>query len=172
VRSFGGRLPILQFRFHTHQLLRKPLRGLLCCLPSCFQVLLNIVRSKGVDDARGKFRIVRVKSNGHEAAAVDGINDQPILKSLKDSLREFPITAFGHRTDCKGLRLGRFFCLWPELPPLGGVEFWKVFQAELINYTPLKALTGQDAVLRSKVCVGNGLQLIEFLDGRMSGFSF
>src|SRR3977135_2280514 len=145
--------------------MRKPLRGFLCCLPSCFQALVDIVRSKGVDGACGQFRVVRVKSTRHEAAAVDGINGQPALKSLEDSLRKLPIAAFGNRTECKSLRRGRFFCFWPE-PPLRGVEFGESFHMELVNYAPRQAFAVQDAVLRPKVGVGHGLELIEFLDGR------
>ncbi len=156
----------LQFRFHTHQLLRKPLRGLLRCLPSCFQALIYIVRGKGVDNARGKLRIARVKSNGDEAAAVDGIDGQLILKSFQDPLRELPIATRGDRTDCESLCRGRLFRLWPNLPPPGGVEFGKSVETELFNDAARQAFTGQDVVLRPQVCVGDGLELIELLDGR------
>ena len=116
-----------QLRFHAHQLLGKPLRGPLRGLPARFQALIDIIRGKSVDNASGKFRIARVKSNSYKAAAIDGIDGQAILKSLKDSLGQLPIRGFGHRTDCKSLWRGRFFLPWPKLPPLGRVEFRKSF---------------------------------------------
>lgn len=37
---------------------------------------------------------------------------------------------------------------------------------ELVNYLPGQAFASEDAVLRPEVCIGYGLELIQFLDGR------
>ena len=109
---------------------------------------------------------MRVKSNGHKAAAVDGIDGQPIQESLKDPLRKLAIPDFRYRTSCKSLPCGGFSPLLPESPPPRGVEFRESFQAELANRVARQAVTGKDAVLCSQVCIGHGIELIEFLDGR------
>src|SRR5438034_144319 len=85
-------------------------------------------------------------------------------KMLKDSLGKLAIASFGHGTDCKGLRWGRFFLAGPELPPSGRVEFGEGFQLELIDHLARKALTGQDAVLRPQVGIGNSVEFIHFLN--------
>src|SRR5947208_3512975 len=155
-----------QFYLYAHQLLRKPLRGSLCGLPPCFQALIDIIRGKRIDNARGKFRIARVKSNSYKAAAIDGIDGQAILKPLKDSLGQLPIRGFGRGTDCKGARRGRFFLPWPKLPPLGRVEFVEGFQLKLVDHPARQAFAGQNAVLRPQVGIGHSVEFIHFLDRR------
>src|SRR2546429_6774840 len=64
-----------------------PVRRFLCRLPSCFEVLCDVVFGQRVRNAGGELGIIGLEAHRHKSAPADRIDAQAILESLEDALR-------------------------------------------------------------------------------------
>src|SRR2546429_3664301 len=118
-----------------------PVRRFLCRLPSCFEVLCDVVFGQRVRNAGGELGIIGLEAHRHKSAPADRIDAQAILESLEDALIDLSVASGASLVYCKSV-LGRCVDVSSKLPPLQRVEFRERVEMKLVDDLARYAFAG------------------------------